>query len=89
MARDDRGHLQMKADSSPPFRPCWRCRRYDRIRRLCRDGKANPRRKIDAFALVELLGVRSLCIYNPYRETLARRIYRPNFSGKVSKSKSD
>ncbi|HLH79280.1 MAG TPA: hypothetical protein VKV29_03255 [Chthonomonas sp.] len=80
----------MKAESTPPFRPCWRCRRYDRTQRLCRDGKANPRRKIDAVTLVELLGVRSLCIHNPYRETLARRIYMPKFSSSMtSKSRSD
>lgn len=72
----------------PSFRPCWRCRRYDRALRICRDGKANPRRKIDAIALVELLGVWALCIHNPHRETLARRIFMPNteFQCKTSKS---
>jgi len=59
---------------------CWQCPRYDRETRRCRDGKANPRRKTDSVAVAELLGLRALCHYNPYRDTLARRKHFPRHS---------
>ncbi|HLV80866.1 MAG TPA: hypothetical protein VKT32_11320 [Chthonomonadaceae bacterium] len=57
---------------------CWQCPRYDRETRRCRDGKANPRRKADTVAVAELLGLRALCHYNPYRDGLARRWHFPH-----------
>jgi hypothetical protein len=56
---------------------CWNCPRYDRTVRQCREGKANPRRKSDSIIVAEILGVRALCHYNPYRDTLAMRMYFP------------
>jgi hypothetical protein len=41
------------------------------------EGKANPRRKSDSLLVAEMLGVRALCHYNPYREPLALRMYYP------------
>jgi hypothetical protein len=56
---------------------CWNCPRYDRTDRRCREGKANPRRKSDSLVVAELLGVRALCHYNPYRDPLAMRMFFP------------
>ena len=57
---------------------CWQCPRYDRTTRHCQDGKANPKSKADSVAVAEVLGVRALCHYNPYRDALAARRYFPN-----------
>jgi hypothetical protein len=57
---------------------CWQCPRYSRAERRCLDGKTNPKSKADSVAVAELLGVRALCHYNPYREPLALRMYFPN-----------
>jgi hypothetical protein len=56
---------------------CWRCPRYDREARRCRDGKTNPKSKADSIAVAEQLGLRALCHYNPYRDPLARRMHFP------------
>ena len=56
---------------------CWNCRRYSRADRLCMEGKANPKRKSDSFAVAESLGLRTLCHYNPYRDGLAMRMFFP------------
>jgi len=57
---------------------CWNCPRYSRTERRCREGKANPKRKSDSFAVAESLGIRALCHYNPYREPLAIRMFFPD-----------
>lgn len=56
---------------------CWSCPLYSRTERRCRSGKANPRKKADAVALAEQLGLRSLCLFSPYRDILALRITDP------------
>ena len=56
---------------------CWQCRRYDRDERLCRDGKANPKRKTDTITVAEVLGLNALCHYNPYRDDLTVRMHFP------------
>jgi hypothetical protein len=56
---------------------CSKCPRYDREALRCREGKSNPGRKSDAVAVSELLGLRSLCQYSPYRERLAVQSYFP------------
>lgn len=43
----------------------------------CRDGKANPRRKSDSVALVEVLGLRSLCAFSLYRDLLVAHHHYP------------
>ena len=57
---------------------CWQCPRYDRDERRCLDGKANPKRKADSIVVAEMLGLRALCHYNPYRDGLAVRRHFPN-----------
>ena len=56
---------------------CWNCPRYDRTERKCKDGKTNPKRKADSVLAAELLGVRALCHYNPYRDLIALLTYAP------------
>jgi len=56
---------------------CLKCPRYDREALHCREGKANPRNKPDSVAVAELLGLRALCHYNPYRDGLALQMYFP------------
>lgn len=57
---------------------CWNCPRYSRAGRQCADGKANPKKKADSVMVAEVLGLRALCHYNPYRDALAARMYFPN-----------
>jgi hypothetical protein len=72
----------MKVVSATPGRQkrmtCWNCPRYDRSAFHCRDGKTNPRKKSDTVMVAELLGLRALCHYNLYRDSLAQRTYFPN-----------
>lgn len=56
---------------------CPRCPRYDKDERRCLDGKTNPKSKSDSVAAAEQLGVRALCVYNPFRDALAARMYFP------------
>ena len=69
----------MPSESEKPARrmSCWNCPRYSRTDRRCREGKANPKRKSDAITVAEILGVRTLCHYNPFREPLAMRMFFP------------
>ena len=57
---------------------CWHCPRYSRTERSCADGKSNPKKKADSVMVAEVLGLRALCHYNPYRDALAARMYFPN-----------
>ncbi len=57
---------------------CWNCPRYSRTERSCADGKANPKKKADSVTVAEVLGLRALCHYNPYRDALAARMYFPH-----------
>ena len=59
---------------------CWNCPRYSRTERLCADGKANPKKKADSVTVAEVLGLRALCHYNPYRDALAARKFFPHDS---------
>ena len=69
----------MSEETDKPNRrmSCWNCARYSRTDRRCREGKANPKRKSDSIKVAELLGVRTLCHYNPYREHLVLRMFFP------------
>jgi hypothetical protein len=67
---------------------CWQCPRYDRSERHCRDGKANPKKKTDSITVAELLGLRALCHYNPYRDVLALRMYFPGQPATIALSLS-
>ncbi len=57
---------------------CRRCPRYDVEAQHCRDGKANPRSKADTVSVAEMLGLQTLCHYNPFRDALAMLTYFPN-----------
>lgn len=57
---------------------CLKCPRYDAEAHHCREGKANPRNKVDTVAVSEALGLQALCHYNPYRDGLALQMYFPN-----------
>lgn len=57
---------------------CWQCPTYDREVRRCRIGKTNPETKHESITVAEVLGVRALCVHNPYREPLLLRMYAPN-----------
>jgi len=59
---------------------CWNCPRYDRTERFCLDGKTNPKKKADAVAVTEFLGLRALCHYSPYRDQLAILTHFPTTS---------
>jgi hypothetical protein len=65
---------------------CWMCPRYNREERFCRDGKTNPKKKTDTVAVAELLGLESLCHYNPYRDALALRKYFPHHPATIAAS---
>ena len=67
---------------------CWQCPRYDREERRCRDGKTNPTKKTDTVAVAELLGLQTLCHYNPYRDALALRMYFPRLPAAIAASQS-
>jgi hypothetical protein len=56
---------------------CWNCPRYSRTELTCLDGKTNPKKKVDAVAAAEVLGLRALCHYSPYRDGLALRMHFP------------
>lgn len=67
---------------------CARCPRYNREALRCLDGKTNPRKKADTFIVAELLGLRALCHYNPYRDALAYRMYFPAKAATLTASSS-
>lgn len=67
---------------------CRQCCAYDREERRCRVGKTNPPHKHVAFTVAELLGVRALCIHNPYREPLIERMYFPDRPRRMALSTS-
>lgn len=67
-----------RQSGTQPRMACWQCPRYSRAERHCKDGKANPKSKADSVAVAELLGLRALCHYNSYRDTLALRTHFPH-----------
>ena len=69
--------MASETEKPPKRMTCWNCRRYSRTDRRCLEGKANPKRKSDSFAVAESLGLRALCHFNPYRDGLAMRMLFP------------
>lgn len=49
---------------------CEDCPRFDPERRTCRDGKVNPQRWDLTVEVANVFGVRSICMFNDYRERL-------------------
>jgi len=70
--------MDCETTARPKRMSCIKCPRYNKADSHCRDGKANPRRKSDSLLVAELLGIRALCHYNPYREPMALRMYYPS-----------
>jgi hypothetical protein len=62
---------------------CWNCPRYDRAEFRCKDGKANPRKKTDSILVAEVLGIRTLCHYNLYRDVIALRTHYPGSQASI------
>jgi len=54
---------------------CRDCARYDSDESRCKDGKINPMDWETAVSTSQILGLRSICIFNDHRERLiqARR----------------
>lgn len=49
---------------------CRDCPRFDSEKRICQDGKLNPGRYEQAQEIVRLHGLRSICVFNDFRERL-------------------
>lgn len=65
---------------------CRDCARWDEEAKRCNDGKVNPQRWEVAVSVANVLGVRSICIFNDYRERLirSRSPQVPNPAGKAA-----
>jgi hypothetical protein len=51
---------------------CRDCARYDGDQGRCRDQKVNPQSWDQAVSVAQVLGLRSICTFNDYRERLVR-----------------
>lgn len=51
---------------------CRDCSRYDRAASKCLDGKVNPQKWTQAVEVAQVLGLRSICVFNDHRERLVR-----------------
>lgn len=49
---------------------CRDCARWDREERKCLDSKVNPHNWEAAVSVSQVFGVRSICMFNDYRERL-------------------
>ncbi len=49
---------------------CRDCPRYDNAHTRCKDGKVNPHTYEQSFSVAQFMGLRSLCVFNDYRERL-------------------
>ena len=53
---------------------CRDCSLYEPERDGCRSGKLNPHTKENAVEVVQLLGLRALCVFNDFREPLIQHM---------------
>jgi hypothetical protein len=51
---------------------CRDCARFDLETRKCLDKKVNPKSWGQSVDVANVLGVRSICVFNDYRERLVR-----------------
>ena len=51
---------------------CRDCARYDLEAKRCKDEKVNPQDWETAVTVAQVLGLRSICVFNDYRERLVR-----------------
>ncbi len=49
---------------------CRDCARWDAEARKCLDEKINPHNWENAVSVVQIFGIRSICMFNDYRERL-------------------
>ncbi len=49
---------------------CRDCARYDKEAAKCRDGKVNPQRYEHALSVAQVMGLRSICVFNDHRERI-------------------
>lgn len=49
---------------------CRDCARFNEETQECRDKKVNPQTWTEAVEVANLLGVRSICVFNDHRERL-------------------
>ena len=49
---------------------CPDCPRFDKEENRCKDGKVNPSSHAAAVEVANVLGVRSICTYNDFRERI-------------------
>lgn len=49
---------------------CRDCHRFDVESKRCKDGKVNPQSYSDSFEVARYLGLRSICVFNDFREQL-------------------
>ena len=49
---------------------CKDCHRFDPEEKRCRDGKINPHNWETAVSVSQILGIRTICMFNDYRERL-------------------
>ncbi len=51
---------------------CRDCARYDIENKRCKDAKVNPQDWETAVTVAQTFGLRSICVFNDYRERLVR-----------------
>jgi hypothetical protein len=51
---------------------CRDCARYDAVLGKCLDGKVNPERWETAISVAQVLGLRSICVFNDHRERIVQ-----------------
>ncbi len=51
---------------------CRDCARYDADNNKCLDGKVNPQKWDTAVSVAQVLGLRSICAFNDFRERLVQ-----------------
>ena len=49
---------------------CKDCHRFDSDAKRCMDGKVNPHNWETAVSVSQILGIRTICMFNDYRERL-------------------
>jgi hypothetical protein len=51
---------------------CKDCARYDAENRRCLDGKVNPQKWELAVEVANVIGLRTICVFNDHRERLVQ-----------------
>jgi hypothetical protein len=56
---------------------CRDCPRFDQENERCLDQKVNPQRREQAVEVANILGLRAICVFNDFRETLVQARKNP------------